>query len=115
MPNITDRISGARTETRPGKNGARNRRGRAVGEVVAARKRLDEVYAAYGEPDADFDALADEQAKLEAILFAQGADDFEQQLEIAADALRLPPWDAKIGDAIGRREAPRRTLPAAAF
>jgi sulfate-transporting ATPase len=69
--------------------------------VLAARKRLDEVFAAYGEPDADFDALADEQAKLEAILFAQGAEDFEQQLEIAADALRLPPWDAKIGPLSG--------------
>ena len=69
--------------------------------VVAARKRLDEVFAAYGEPDADFEALADEQAKLEAILFAEGADDFEQQLEIAADALRLPPWDAKIATLSG--------------
>ena len=59
------------------------------------------MFAAYGEPDADFDALADEQAKLEAILFAQGADDFEQQLEIAADALRLPPWDAKIATLSG--------------
>ncbi len=69
--------------------------------VVAARKRLDEVFAAYGEADADFDALADEQAKLEAILFAQGADDFEAQLEIAADALRLPPWETKIGPLSG--------------
>ncbi|HEY5425268.1 MAG TPA: energy-dependent translational throttle protein EttA [Candidatus Tumulicola sp.] len=72
-----------------------------LSEVVSARKRLDEVFAAYGEPDVDFEALADEQAKLEAILFAQGADDFEQQLEIAADALRLPPWDAKIGPLSG--------------
>ena len=69
--------------------------------VMAARKRLDEVFAAYGEADADLDALAEEQAKLEAILFAQGADDFEQQLEIAADALRLPPWDAKVGPLSG--------------
>ncbi|MEO6835673.1 MAG: energy-dependent translational throttle protein EttA [Candidatus Tumulicola sp.] len=69
--------------------------------VIAARKRLDEVFAAYGEADADFEALADEQAKLEAILFAQGADDFEQQLEIAADALRLPPWEATIGPLSG--------------
>ena len=67
---------------------------------MAARKRLDEIYAAYGEPDADFDKLAEEQAKLEAVLFAQG-DDLEQQLEIAADALRLPPWDAKIGPLSG--------------
>ena len=71
-----------------------------LGEVVAARKRLEEVYAAYGDPDADFDALANEQAKLEAILFAQGGDG-DQQLEIAADALRLPPWDAKIGPLSG--------------
>jgi sulfate-transporting ATPase len=69
--------------------------------VLAARKRLDEVFAAYGEPDADFEALADEQAKLEAVLFAQGAEDLEAQLEIAADALRLPPWDAKIGPLSG--------------
>jgi sulfate-transporting ATPase len=67
---------------------------------MEARKRLDAIYAAYGEPDADFDKLAEEQAKLEAVLFAQG-DDLEQQLEIAADALRLPPWDAKIGPLSG--------------
>ncbi len=69
-------------------------------EIMAARKRLDEIYAAYGDPDADFDKLAEEQAKLEAVLFAQG-DDLEQQLEIAADALRLPPWDAKVGPLSG--------------
>lgn len=70
-----------------------------LGEVFAARKRLDEVYAEYAEPDADFDALAAEQAELEAIIAAAatgGSDDIEHQLEIAADALRLPPWDAKI-------------------
>jgi sulfate-transporting ATPase len=72
-----------------------------LSEQTAARKRLDEIYAAYGEPDADFDALANEQAALEAVLFAQGGDDVEQQLEIAADALRLPPWDAKIGPLSG--------------
>jgi sulfate-transporting ATPase len=72
----------------------------ALSEVFAVRKRLDDVYAAYGDPDADFDKLANEQAKLEAILFAQG-DDLEQQLEMAADALRLPPWDAKIGPLSG--------------
>jgi sulfate-transporting ATPase len=71
-----------------------------LSEQTAARKRLDDIYAAYGDPDADFDALANEQAALEAILFAQG-DDLEQQLEIAADALRLPPWDAKIGPLSG--------------
>ena len=68
----------------------------ALGEVNAAKARLDEVYAAYAEEDADFDALAAEQAKLEAIIATAGTDS-EHQLEIAADALRLPPWDAKIG------------------
>jgi len=72
----------------------------SLSEIMEARKRLDAIYAAYGEPDADFDKLAEEQAKLEAVLFAQG-DDLEQQLEIAADALRLPPWDAKIGPLSG--------------
>ena len=72
----------------------------ALSEIFGVRKRLDDVYAAYGDPDADFDKLANEQAKLEAILFAVG-DDLEQQLEMAADALRLPPWDAKIGPLSG--------------
>jgi energy-dependent translational throttle protein EttA len=64
--------------------------------LLSARKRLDDVFAAYADPDADFDALAEEQQKLEAILFAHDADDVEAQLEIAADALRLPSWDAAI-------------------
>ncbi|QEY59326.1 energy-dependent translational throttle protein EttA [Pseudomonas sp. C27(2019)] len=68
----------------------------ALGEVKAAQQRLDEVYAAYAEPDADFDALATEQAKLEAIIQASDGHNIERQLEVAADALRLPPWDAKI-------------------
>src|SRR5690606_334087 len=75
-----------------------------LGEVVQARKRLDEVYAAYSEPDADFDALATEQAELEAIIAAaasSGADDIEHQMEIAADALRLPPWDAPVAQLSG--------------
>src|SRR5579884_2783816 len=67
-----------------------------LGHILAARRRLEEVYAAYGEPDADFDKLAKEQAELEAILFSSDGDTLEQQLEVAADALRLPPWDAKI-------------------
>ncbi len=66
-----------------------------LGEVINAQMRLDEVYAAYAEPDADFDALAAEQAKLEAIINAAGTN-VETQMEIAADALRLPPWEAKI-------------------
>ncbi|MDO8693025.1 MAG: energy-dependent translational throttle protein EttA [Sheuella sp.] len=75
-----------------------------LGPVVAARKRLDEVYIAYAEPDADFDKLAAEQAELEAIISAaasSGADDIETQMEIAADALRLPPWDANVGKLSG--------------
>ncbi|MCO5105193.1 MAG: energy-dependent translational throttle protein EttA [Burkholderiaceae bacterium] len=68
----------------------------ALGEVNAARARLEEIYAAYAEPDADFDALAAEQGELEAVIAAAGTDS-EHQLEIAADALRLPPWEAKIG------------------
>ena len=64
----------------------------SFGETAAAKKRLDEVYAAYSEPDADFDKLAEEQARLEALINAGGAD----ELEVAADALRLPPWEQKV-------------------
>jgi sulfate-transporting ATPase len=66
-----------------------------LGDVLAAKQRLDEIYAAYAEPDADFDKLADEQARLEAVIAADGADS-EVQLDIASDALRLPPWEAKV-------------------
>lgn len=68
----------------------------AMGEVFAAKAKLEEVYAAYADPDADFDGLAAEQARLEAIIATAGTDS-EHQLEIAADALRLPAWDAKVG------------------
>jgi sulfate-transporting ATPase len=68
-----------------------------LGEVFEAKGKLDAVYAAYAEPDADFDALAAEQARLEAIIATSAGDNLDQQLEMAADALRLPPWDAKIG------------------
>lgn len=68
-----------------------------LGEVFEAKAKLDAVYAAYAEEDADFDALAAEQARLEAIISTSAGDNPEQQLEMAADALRLPPWDAKIG------------------
>jgi sulfate-transporting ATPase len=71
-----------------------------MGEVLSAKVKLEEVYAAYAEPDADFDALAAEQARLEAIIAASGADS-DVQMEIAADALRLPPWDAIIGKLSG--------------
>ncbi|CAG9170926.1 MULTISPECIES: energy-dependent translational throttle protein EttA [Cupriavidus] len=73
----------------------------ALGGVFEARKKLDEIYAAYAEPDADFDALAADQAKYEAILAASDGNNAELQLEIAADALRLPPWEAKIGNLSG--------------
>ena len=71
-----------------------------LGDVFSAQRRLDEVYAAYAEPDADFDALASEQVRLEAIL-ATGNGDATQQMEIAADALRLPEWDATIKNLSG--------------
>ncbi len=67
-----------------------------IGGVLEAKKRLDEVYALYAEPDADFDALAAEQAQLEAVIAAAGSENTDLQLEIAADALRLPPWEASI-------------------
>ena len=68
----------------------------AVSVIKDAQARLDEVYAAYAEPDADFDKLAAEQAKLEAILQAADGHNLERQLDVAADALRLPAWDARI-------------------
>ena len=64
----------------------------ALGDAAAAKQRLEEIYAAYAEPDADFDKLAEEQARLEALINAGGAD----ELEVAADALRLPPWEQKV-------------------
>jgi sulfate-transporting ATPase len=72
-----------------------------IGGVLAAKKRLDEVYAEYAEPDADFDKLAAEQAELEAIIAAAGSENTDLQLEMAADALRLPPWEATIGHLSG--------------
>ncbi len=72
-----------------------------LGGVLAAKKRLEEVYAAYAEPDADFDKLAEEQAQLEAVIAAGEGQNTDLQLEIAADALRLPPWDARIGPLSG--------------
>ncbi|MEG0821032.1 MAG: energy-dependent translational throttle protein EttA [Burkholderiaceae bacterium] len=71
-----------------------------MGEVMQAQSKLELVYAAYAEPDADFDALAAEQARLEAIIAVSGTN-ATTQMEIAADALRLPPWDAKIGPLSG--------------
>ncbi len=73
----------------------------ALSDITDAQQRLDEVYAAYAEPDADFDALAAEQAKLENILQASDGHNLERTLEIAADALRLPAWDADVSKLSG--------------
>ena len=72
-----------------------------LGEIMEAKAKLEEIYAAYAEPDADFDKLATEQAKYEAIIAAAGTENTDLQLEIAADALRLPPWDAKVATLSG--------------
>jgi sulfate-transporting ATPase len=72
----------------------------ALGEVMQAQAKLEEVYAAYADENADFDALAAEQARLEAIIATSGSDS-QHQMDIAADALRLPEWDAKIGNLSG--------------
>ena len=72
-----------------------------MGEVMEAKQKLDQVYAAYAEPDADFDALAKEQARLENILEANDAHNLDHKLEVAADALRLPPWDADVSKLSG--------------
>ena len=72
-----------------------------LSEIIDAQKRLEEVYAAYAEPDADFDALAAEQAKLENMIQAADAHNIENKLEVAADALRLPPWDADVSKLSG--------------
>jgi sulfate-transporting ATPase len=83
-----------------------------LAEIMTAQARLEAIYAAYAEPDADFDKLAEEQARLEAIIATSGADT-ANQMEIAADALRLPPWDARIGHLSGgekRRVALARLL-----
>ena len=94
MPNIRIGFLPQEPELDPAKT-VRETVEEGLGEVSEAKKKLDEIYAAYAEPDADFEKLAAEQAKYEAMLAAGGADT-EHQLEIAADALRLPPWDAKV-------------------
>ena len=72
-----------------------------LGGALAAKKRLEEVYNEYADPEADFDKLAAEQAELEAIIAAAGSENTDLQLELAADALRLPPWEAAIGPLSG--------------
>jgi ATP-binding cassette ChvD family protein len=70
-------------------------------EIVEAKEKLEKVYAAYGEPDADFEKLAAEQARLENVLQAAGATNLDHVLEVAAEALRLPPWDADVSKLSG--------------
>ena len=72
-----------------------------LGEMADAKRRLDEIYAAYAEPDADFDKLAAEQAKLEAIVNAAHSDSADLRMDVAADALRLPPWEQRIAPLSG--------------
>ncbi len=99
MPNLKIGYLPQEPQLDPGKT-VREEVEAGLGEVLQARQKLDEIYAAYAEPDADFDRLAAEQAKYEAILAAAGSD-VEHQLEIAADALRLPPWDARVAHLSG--------------
>jgi sulfate-transporting ATPase len=99
MPNLRIGFLPQEPQVEPGKT-VREAVEEGLGDVLEAKKKLDEIYAAYAEPDADFDKLAEEQAKYEAVVAAGGADT-EHQLEIAADALRLPPWDAKVGHLSG--------------
>ncbi|MCK0715555.1 energy-dependent translational throttle protein EttA [Chromohalobacter sarecensis] len=73
----------------------------ALSEITEAQAQLEAVYVAYAEPDADFDALAAEQARLEDLIEAADAHNIERKLEVAAEALRLPPWDAKVGNLSG--------------
>ncbi|MFY0991115.1 energy-dependent translational throttle protein EttA [Halomonas sp. C05BenzN] len=73
----------------------------ALGAIKEAQEKLDAVYAAYAEPDADFDALASEQARLENIIEASDAHNLDRKLEVAAEALRLPPWEARVGHLSG--------------
>ena len=99
MPNLTIGFLPQEPQLDPAKT-VREEVEAGLGEVAQAKQKLEEIYAAYAEPEADFDKLAEEQAKYEAIIAASGSD-VEHQLEIAADALRLSPWDAVIGNLSG--------------
>jgi energy-dependent translational throttle protein EttA len=99
MPNIKIGFLPQEPELNPDKT-VRETVEEGLGEIAVAKQKLDEIYAAYADPDADFDKLAADQAKYEAVIAAAGSDT-EHQLEIAADALRLAPWDAKIGPLSG--------------
>jgi len=96
MPNLKIGYLPQEPQLEPG-HSVRETVEQGIGGVLAAKQRLDAVYAAYAEPDADFDALASEQHELEALIATAGSENTDLQLEIAADALRLPPWDAEIG------------------
>ena len=112
MPNMTIGYLPQEPALDPGKT-VREVVEEGMGDIATAKKRLEAVYAAYSEPDADFDKLAEEQAKLEAMLNSGGGDDMDHQLEIAADALRLPPWEATCENLSGgekRRVALYRLL-----
>ncbi|MGH8629999.1 MAG: energy-dependent translational throttle protein EttA [Burkholderiales bacterium] len=99
MPNIRIGFLPQEPQIDPGQT-VRHAVEEGLGEVMEAKRKLDGIYAAYAEPDADFEKLAEEQAKYEAIVATAGADT-EHQLEIAADALRLPPWEAKVANLSG--------------
>jgi sulfate-transporting ATPase len=99
MPNIRIGFLPQEPQIDPGQT-VRHAVEEGLGEVMEAKRKLEEIYAAYAEPDADFEKLAEDQAKYEAIVAAAGADT-EHQLEIAADALRLPPWEAKVANLSG--------------
>src|SRR6266536_4389196 len=100
MPNMKIGFLSQEPQLDPGKT-VREAVEEGLGETLEAKKRLDEIYAAYAEPDADFDKLAAEQAKLEAIVNAVHSDSADLQMDVAADALRLTPWDIKIGPLSG--------------
>ena len=100
MPNLSIGYLPQEPQMDP-KNTVRQAVEEGLGEVMTARKALEAVYAAYAEPEADFDALATEQARLEAIISAADGHSAELQMEVAADALRLPEWDAIIGNLSG--------------
>ena len=100
MPNLSIGYLPQEPQMDP-KNTVRQAVEEGLGEVMTARKALEAVYAAYAEPEADFDALATEQARLEAIISAADGHSAELQMEVAADALRLPEWDAVIGNLSG--------------
>ena len=100
MPNLSIGYLPQEPQMDP-KNTVRQAVEEGLGEVMTARKALESVYAAYAEPEADFDALATEQARLEAIISAADGHSAELQMEVAADALRLPEWDAIIGNLSG--------------